>query len=711
MPREQKTDILPGSDGSAPIDRPLREAEEIAQALASAAGAGNAETLSGALSRLNAWHAAEPAGQATLAEALRKPLELAAGEGRAESAELLLSFVSAKGGRWDPEASWAALMAAARGGHAECVRLLLPVADARRYGAGEWGGRTALMAAAESQSVECVELLLNVLSAKSAAAKDANGFDATVLAAKSGSAACLELLLAKTKPSSRAEGAANDVVRVNAQTQRGGEAEKKSDKNAEKRKPKSNSAAPSSESYALMWAAKGGHAGCVEKLLPFGDPALSNHGANALMLAAAAGSAECVRLLIPVSDATRLDDQGYSALARAAKKGDAECVRLLLPVSAPQAAEELASYGASTALMLAAQSGSAECVKALLPVSRVDRRQSDHEKGDTALMMAAEGGHLGCVAALLGHGADAEARDRDGHRARERALLNEAWETATLLRERSGRPIALVDHLEWGVLLSKESTEKADALLNWALAQPAKENERELGAYGARKLLGLVQRVPAHGWPRGVEKMSQMLREAGAAEELGVALGACLKKTVEHGFNEQARALAAAANPWARAAEGELSALEACALSGHEDLGAEMIQSFAARPEAIERGEEWRRALEITLDHTADSRNLAALAIVAKMAFLASDSGRKGEILSRLIGGGEWALADSLSDLVEPGGAAMAMARALREAMPKMAARLEGEILSAAASSREKMAQNGADHADRAPRALTARRV
>lgn len=148
----------------------------------------------------------------------------------------------------------------------------------------------------------------------------------------------------------------------------------------------------------LAWAAGGGHAGCVEALLPASDPSRGNPDGESypLLLAAFSGSPRCVELLLPHGDPKRADSLGRDALmAAVASSGQsAECVRLLLPHSDPGAKDR----DGLTALARAAKSGEADCVAALLPHS--DPGAVDHS-GGTPLMHAARAMSVECVRLLL----------------------------------------------------------------------------------------------------------------------------------------------------------------------------------------------------------------------------------------------------------------------------------------------------------------------
>lgn len=110
-------------------------------------------------------------------------------------------------------------------------------------------------------------------------------------------------------------------------------------------------------STALCWAAKHGHAECVELLIPCSDARSFN--SYAIRQAASRGHLECVKLLIPVSDPKA--DNSY-ALLWASVHGHIECVKLLIPFSDPKADD-------SCALFTAAAHDYTECVKLLMPCS------------------------------------------------------------------------------------------------------------------------------------------------------------------------------------------------------------------------------------------------------------------------------------------------------------------------------------------------------
>ena len=126
---------------------------------------------------------------------------------------------------------------------------------------------------------------------------------------------------------------------------------------------------------ALHAATIGGHAECVEMLIPLSQPKAQN--SRALELAAQYGHAECVKVLIPVSDPTA--QQSYP-LQVAASLGHVDCVKLLIPVSDPAGFD-------SAALTWAARRGHRACVEALLPfnppsalaqAARLAREHAEH---------------------------------------------------------------------------------------------------------------------------------------------------------------------------------------------------------------------------------------------------------------------------------------------------------------------------------------------
>jgi ankyrin repeat protein len=192
-------------------------------------------------------------------------------------------------------------------------------------------------------------------------------------------------------------------------------------------------------SDALVWAAWGGSAGCVERLLAAGadplrrdgagrqpveyarmqnstgaaprgepsdharcaalleaataavfaaqsDPRALVDGRTKLMRAAELGDANALRSLLAVSDSRQKGDRGLTALMFAASGARSECVRLLVDGGDPQAVDE----AGMDALMHAVSGGGesaerVECVRRLLPAS--DPRQKDAD-GRTALLRA-----------------------------------------------------------------------------------------------------------------------------------------------------------------------------------------------------------------------------------------------------------------------------------------------------------------------------------
>lgn len=112
---------------------------------------------------------------------------------------------------------------------------------------------------------------------------------------------------------------------------------------------------------ALWMAALSGKEGCVRLLIEALEPLLENDkdfAYQALLYAADGGNASCVELLLPFSITAR----NTMALKQAAKHGHVECVRTLIPVSIP-------TFNSSEALRHAAKRGHNGCVDLLYGVS------------------------------------------------------------------------------------------------------------------------------------------------------------------------------------------------------------------------------------------------------------------------------------------------------------------------------------------------------
>ena len=167
--------------------------------------------------------------------------------------------------------------------------------------------------------------------------------------------------------------------------------------------------------YALLVAAKNGHADCVKALLDKGadpDAAYSEYGIFPLLLAAQNGHADCVKALLDKeADPDAVDSEsGLFPLLVAALNGHADCVKALLDKGAdPNAAH---SEDGGFPLLLAAEGGHADCVKALLD-KRADPDAVSSKTGNFPLLLAAEGGHADCVKALLAKEADPDAANSE----------------------------------------------------------------------------------------------------------------------------------------------------------------------------------------------------------------------------------------------------------------------------------------------------------
>lgn len=133
---------------------------------------------------------------------------------------------------------------------------------------------------------------------------------------------------------------------------------------------------------ALWMAALSGKEGCVRLLIDSLQPLLvtdKDFAYQALLYAADGGNASCVEQLLPFS----IVERNTMALKQAAKHGHVECVRALIPVSTPM-------FNSSEALRHAAKRGHNGCVDLLYAVSdpfealqqlRIKHHDKEHQWG------------------------------------------------------------------------------------------------------------------------------------------------------------------------------------------------------------------------------------------------------------------------------------------------------------------------------------------
>ena len=154
---------------------------------------------------------------------------------------------------------------------------------------------------------------------------------------------------------------------------------------------------------ALHLAARYGHAGCVQALLPFGGANLLSKP-NALggnltpaMGAAERGNLHCLRLLAPLTDLSVRNGFGHDALALACANGHLDCALALVEMGCDP---NVVHGSGSTCLALAIFRESTDLLRALMPWCDPNFRDG---QGDTPLMLAASYGlvhHLAVLAPL-----------------------------------------------------------------------------------------------------------------------------------------------------------------------------------------------------------------------------------------------------------------------------------------------------------------------
>ncbi|MCA8967241.1 MAG: ankyrin repeat domain-containing protein [Planctomycetes bacterium] len=163
----------------------------------------------------------------------------------------------------------------------------------------------------------------------------------------------------------------------------------------------------------LMVAARDGDLARVETLLAAGAEidARNPNGGTPLMYAALGGSAALVeRLLSAGADVDARASNGWGALMIAAAKGHADVARVLIGAGADVNAQDVYGW---TPLMRACYENRPSVVNVLLEAPGV-ALEAREERGATALHVVAQTGNERFAQQLLEHGADREARTRDG---------------------------------------------------------------------------------------------------------------------------------------------------------------------------------------------------------------------------------------------------------------------------------------------------------
>lgn len=273
-----------------------------------------------------------------------------------------------------------ALMHAAAGGHLEIVKELL-ANDEVLNGKGENGlngtnvdGLSALMFAAKEGRKEVVKVLLEVLPDVAVNATTKEGETALLLAARQGSEEVVEMLL----------GVSTAEIHT---------------KDALKRTP-------------LMWAAEGGYAGIVKRLLEVEGGAehinlVDKQGESAVLLAARNGHTDVAVELLNADgievDCDNSNGKGETPLMLAAKGGHAGVVRALVDIAPVRV--NIVDEGGRTPLMHAAALGHVGVMDEILNARSQNCVQANLHDGQgwTALSLAAENGYEECVESLLRH--------------------------------------------------------------------------------------------------------------------------------------------------------------------------------------------------------------------------------------------------------------------------------------------------------------------
>jgi ankyrin repeat protein len=580
--------------------------------------------------------------------------------------------------------SCSALALAASRGRLDCVEALAPRSDLRQQTGSALGDLTALLCACVNGQIECALALLRAGADVAATGKYGayEGMGALALWVRQGGSA---------------EG-------IKALTEAG----------ADPRAPSANGG------DALWHAARSGNAAAVGALLPLCDPKKTNLvGVAPLHAAAIAGSLACVERLLPVSDAKAKGVDGFDALGWAAGLGHAECVQALLPWSDPRQTTADAFFG-FTALMLAAIHGHARCVQILEPKSDPEQRARDKAEGQSALSLAAEHGRAECVRLLLGH-CDPNAADKNGDTAlhwafAEKASLEEDGgksECAKLLVEagvdvakkggagksplRMALAAGMLDAAEaiaarlGGPLDAAEaffgcaeaSRDDKPAALSWVRGQALAKGAAPAGE---ETPLMMAARM---GWSEGARAMLPWI-DASARDAQG--LGA-LDLAVAHQKEACVDVLMAVCDPLAKG--GEARPIEQAIVDGRLPWALKMATHAAKSEGARDRQEDWAQTLERALEGAASepraSEHFDALgqALARHVEAAALPAERFEAMLAVAAKASLWGTLDALVASAPAGRAGAALVVALRGMLPAATARLEGEMMDAAAESVE----------------------
>jgi ankyrin repeat protein len=191
---------------------------------------------------------------------------------------------------------------------------------------------------------------------------------------------------------------------------------------------------------ALLYAAFWGNAKCVTALLRAGaDPNvkaradkdgnpdvkirfyrwnknLRGDNYTALHYAAKQGHAECVQALLETNANPNVQNrEGHTALHYAAKQRHIPCMKALLPYMLPEAISANSHFPGTALHMLLWSEAEARSVKTLLEAGADPNVQNC--EGHTALHYATQLGHAAYVKALLEAGADPNIKSKGGHTA------------------------------------------------------------------------------------------------------------------------------------------------------------------------------------------------------------------------------------------------------------------------------------------------------
>jgi ankyrin repeat protein len=208
----------------------------------------------------------------------------------------------------------------------------------------------------------------------------------------------------------------------------------------------------------LYWAARNGHAICIEKLLTKAGRFLDwqSHYADALFVAIEKGHDEASICLIRHKPITINEPgpSGLTALAAAVSAGRSKVVREIL--SMYHVDVNVGGSTSTSALFCTITSGSVECLNLLLKDERTNVDQRD-KKGRNILALACELGHVALVQAFIDSGEiDLNSRDVD--------------QRTPLMWAVNGRQKAVVDLLseKYGVVDMKLQDEQGRNAANFA---------------------------------------------------------------------------------------------------------------------------------------------------------------------------------------------------------------------------------------------------